>query len=76
MLGAFQVWHNAIKDQARAVVDYRGALSLGATAPLPQLFASAGIKFTFDAKTLQQAVDLAEKTIKELDATSNDQSSM
>ena len=32
-LGAVQVWGNALKDQAKAVADYRYALSLGATRP-------------------------------------------
>jgi oligoendopeptidase F len=73
MLGAFQVWQNAIEDQAGAVADYRSALSLGGTASLPQLFTTAGIEFAFDAETLQQAVVLAEKTIAELDTILNDQ---
>jgi len=66
-LGAVQVWHNAQKDQARAVADYRRALALGCTAPLPQLYATAGAKFTFDADILREAVTLMEETIAGLD---------
>jgi oligoendopeptidase F len=66
-LGAFQLWRNARRDQAGAVAAYRKALSLGDTAPLPQLYAAAGVRFAFDADTLRQAVDLAEETIDTLE---------
>jgi oligoendopeptidase F len=67
-LGAAQVWANARKDQKKAVADYRKALALGATVPLPELFAAAGAKFAFDAKTLKEAVDLMEEVIGEMEA--------
>jgi oligoendopeptidase F len=67
-LGAAQIWANARKDQRKAVADYRKALALGATVPLPQLFAAAGAKFTFDAGTLKDAVDLMEEVIGEMEA--------
>jgi oligoendopeptidase F len=65
-LGAVQVWSNALKDQAHAVVRYREALSLGGTATLPQLYQVAGAKFAFDVETLGAAVDLVESTIQAL----------
>ncbi|MCA9892651.1 MAG: M3 family oligoendopeptidase, partial [Anaerolineae bacterium] len=66
-LGAVQVWGNSLKDQAGALANYRKALSLGGTAKLPDLFAAAGAKLAFDATTMQQAIDLMESTIAELD---------
>jgi oligoendopeptidase F len=66
-LGAVQVLANALKDQAAAVQAYRRALSLGATVPLPELYAAAGAKLAFDRKTLQSAVDLIESQIAELE---------
>jgi oligoendopeptidase F len=68
LLGAVQVWANARHDQKKAVADYRKALALGATVPLPELFATAGAKFAFDAKTLKKAVDLMEEVIAEEEA--------
>jgi len=62
-----QVWRNSLQNQAQAVADYRSALALGGTEPLPKLFAAAGAKFAFDAETMRQCVDLAERTINELD---------
>jgi oligoendopeptidase F len=58
LLGAVQVWRNALQDQSAAVASYRKALSLGYTVPLPELYAAAGARFAFDATTLQEAVDL------------------
>ena len=66
-LGAMQIWRNALSDQAGAVASYRRALALGGTVSLPELFAAAGAKLSFDADTLGAAVDLAEKTIEELE---------
>jgi oligoendopeptidase F len=65
-LGAVQVWANAIQDQSTAVANYRKALALGGTVPLPDLYAVAGARFAFDAGTLGEAVDLMEAKITEL----------
>jgi oligoendopeptidase F len=67
LLGAAQVWANALTDQAGAVRAYRKALALGNTASLPDLYAAAGAKFAFDAGTLGASIDLIERTIAELD---------
>ena len=67
-LGAVQVWANARRDQQKAVADYRRALALGATVPLPELYAAAGAKFAFDEETLKSAVDLLEDVIQEMEA--------
>ena len=66
-LGAVQVWANALRDQADAVANYRRALALGGTVPLPQLFQTAGAKFSFDSATLGQSVSLMERVIGELE---------
>jgi oligoendopeptidase F len=66
-LGALQVWRNALRDQAESVSAYRKALALGGTVSLPDLFSTAGAKFAFDSTTMQEAVDLAEETIDELE---------
>ena len=64
-LGATQVWAIALKDQAKAVAGYRKALSLGATATLPELYKAAGVKLAFDAKTFSEMVALMEQKISE-----------
>lgn len=65
-LGAVQIWHGARSDQTRAVANYRKALSLGGTVPLPQLYAVAGARFAMDSEILQEAVHLIENTLEEL----------
>ena len=66
-LGAVQIFGNALHDQAKAVADYRKALSLGGMVTLPELFAAAGAKFAFDVPTVQKAVDLMESVVLELE---------
>ena len=56
-------------NPARAVADYRCALTLGGNAPLPQLFATAGARFAFDEATVREAVALIENTLAELEST-------
>ncbi|MGD0542047.1 MAG: M3 family oligoendopeptidase, partial [Tepidisphaeraceae bacterium] len=63
-LGALQLWMKARHDPHRALANYRAALALGGTRPLPQLFAAAGIVFDFSQKTLKP---LMEALVQELD---------
>ncbi|HRE29386.1 MAG TPA: M3 family metallopeptidase, partial [Anaerolineales bacterium] len=65
-LGAAQVWANSLTDRAGALAAYRRALSLGATRPLPELFAAAGAQLAFDAETLGRSVALIEQTLEAL----------
>ena len=67
-VGALQVWRNALRDQAKAVDDYRSALKLGGTRPLPELFAAAGAEFRFDTPMLTELVSLVEETLERLDS--------
>ena len=46
-LGALQIWQRSLTDRAVAVADYKKALALGGSRPLPQLFEAAGIRFDF-----------------------------
>lgn len=67
-LGAVQVWANSLQDQAGALSKYREALSLGATATLPDLFSTAGAKLAFDETVLGNAVKLMEDTVNQLES--------
>ena len=64
-LGATQIWAIALKDQAKAVAGYRKALALGATATLPDLYKTAGVKLAFDADTFGKMIALMEQKISE-----------
>ncbi len=65
-LGALQVWRNALRDAAHAVAMYRNGLALGASRPLPELFAAAGLKFDFSESTLRPLVDAVMEKIDSL----------
>lgn len=66
-LGALQVWRNALTDQAKAVEDYRAALALGGSKPLPDLFARAGARLIFDEDGMAELVTLIEGELAPLD---------
>lgn len=51
-IGALQLWQQDLKDQAMAVANYRNALALAGTKPLPELFAAAKLNFDFSEKTI------------------------
>jgi len=66
-MGALQVWRNSLADHAAALAAYRRALALGATQPLPQLFAAAGARLAFDAETMGGLVALIEVQLAALE---------
>jgi len=65
-LGAFEVWANSRRDLAKAVNDYKKALALGGSRPLPELFHAAGCSFRFDAATIRPLVQMAGNEMKKL----------
>ncbi len=54
-LGALRVWRRSQVDEAGAWRDYRAALALGNTRPLPALFTAAGARLPFDPATVREA---------------------
>ena len=65
-LGALQLWMKAKENPRQALANYRSALSLGGTRPLPQLFAAAGIVFDFSPKTLKPLMSALEEELSAL----------
>ena len=62
-LGALQLWLKAKTDRPGTIADYRRALSLGGSRPLPELFAAAGLKFDFSRNTIQPLVEAVKQDI-------------
>ncbi|MCA8949321.1 MAG: M3 family oligoendopeptidase [Planctomycetes bacterium] len=54
---ALQIWRSYRRDPQRTVAAYREALALGGTRPLPEIIATAGIRFDLSADTLRGLVD-------------------
>jgi oligoendopeptidase F len=65
-LGALQVWANSKRDKVKALNNYKQALALGGSRPLPELFAAAGCPFRFDAATIRPLIQLAREELKKL----------
>jgi len=65
-LGALQVWANSKRDQVKALSDYKNALALGGSRPLPELFSAAGCKFEFSEKTIQPLAKMLREELKKL----------
>jgi len=65
-LGALQVWRNSLYDSKRAVRQYRDALALGATRPLPELFEAAGARLIFDHDGMLELISLVEEELSRL----------
>jgi oligoendopeptidase F len=65
-LGALQVWANSKRDKVKALADYKQALALGGSRPLPELFEAAGCKFQFDAAAIRPLIQLVREELKKL----------
>ena len=66
-LGALQLWVRARNDGSAAVRDYRQALSLGGSKPLPQLFAAAGLNFDFSERTIAPLMQAVSRELASLE---------
>ncbi len=66
-LGALQVWNNSKRDLARALQEYKSALALGGSRPLPELFAAAGARFDFSRETIAPLMKTVQQQLLRLD---------
>jgi oligoendopeptidase F len=66
-LGALQVWANSRANHAQALADYKQALRLGGSRPLPELFSAAGCRFDFSAKTVKPLVASVRHELAQFD---------
>ena len=67
-LGALQVWANSKRDKVEALNNYKHAMALGGSRPLPELFAAAGCNFEFSQKTMAPLVRLVSEELGKLKA--------
>ena len=65
-LGALQVWANYKNNKAKALNDYKAALALGGSKPLPELFKRCNIQFDLSRDTVAPMADLLRKELKAL----------
>ena len=65
-IGALQLWQNFRHDRKQALSQYRHALSLGGSRPLPELWAAGGLSFDFSAKTLAPLIKAVVEELERL----------
>jgi len=63
-LGALGVWKNSMTDFPKAIEDYKNALRLGYTKPIPEIYAMAGIKFDFTEEYLKELADFVKNELE------------
>lgn len=66
-LGALQIWARSRESRPDALAAYHRGLGLGGSRPLPELFAAAGCRFDFTARTIQPLMKLVGAELEKLD---------
>ena len=67
-LGALQLWLQFKTDRSKAIDNYKRALALGGSRPLPDLFAAAGLDFSFGPQTMARLMDEVTGELEQLPA--------
>ena len=59
-LGALAVWRNYINDKAKAIIQYKQALSLGYTQTIGKIYETAGIEFNFSSAYIKELMSFVQ----------------
>ena len=62
-LGALQLWLNGKAGRKKMLRQYRDALRLGGSRPLPELFKTAGLTFDFSEKMIASLMEEVQKEL-------------
>jgi oligoendopeptidase F len=65
-LGALGVWQNSLTNFPKAIEDYKNALRLGYTRSIPEIYATAGIKFDFTKDYLKELAQFVSDELQKL----------
>ncbi|WP_017731608.1 M3 family oligoendopeptidase [Nafulsella turpanensis] len=65
-LGAVAVWKNYKKNPDKALKDYQGALKLGYTRPIPEVYEAAGIRFDFSREYIRELMAFVKEELEKL----------
>jgi len=65
-LGAIGMWMQYKKDPKQALENYTKALSLGGTKTLPELYATAGLKFDFSPGHIKTLMEFVKEEMEKL----------
>ncbi|HBZ96531.1 MAG TPA: M3 family oligoendopeptidase [Phycisphaerales bacterium] len=67
-LGALQLWMQYRQDRGQAIENYRRAMTLGGSRPLPELFEAADLTFDFGPDTMKRLMDEVQGELATLPA--------
>ncbi|MEE2719880.1 MAG: M3 family oligoendopeptidase [Planctomycetota bacterium] len=67
-LGALQLWMQYRQDRGQAIENYRRAMTLGGSRPLPELFEAAELTFDFGPGTMKRLMDEVQGELATLPA--------
>jgi len=65
-LGALGVWKNSLENYPQAIAQYKSALALGYTAPMKEIYQTAGVPFDFSSERLQILAAFLQDQLKKL----------
>lgn len=65
-LGALAIWRNYKNDPEKTLDQYEAALKLGYTKSIPEIYATAGIKFDFSKQYIHELMEFVKAELKNL----------
>lgn len=65
-LGALQLWFQSRTNEKKALANYRAAMALGGSRPLPELFQAAELTFSFGPETMKALMDAVNEELDRL----------
>lgn len=65
-LGAIAIWKNFREDPKKTIKQYKKALSMGYTSPLPDTYKAAGIEFNFSAEYITELMEFVRSELSKL----------
>lgn len=65
-LGALGLWKNFKQNPAKTIQDYKNALSLGYTKPIPVFYETAGTRFDFSKQHISSLIEFLETEVGKL----------
>src|SRR6218665_3248709 len=65
-LGALGVWKNYMKNNQKALEDYKNALALGYSKSIPKIYETAGLKFDFSSSTVKDLTEFVQEELNGL----------
>jgi oligoendopeptidase F len=66
-LGAISIWKRFKEEPNKALNDFKAALKMGYSSPIPDIYKRAGIKFSFDADYIKNLMDFVREELHKLE---------